>query len=269
VLFRSLVVTAVLVLLPAKIEAQPLDPRIYCISRGSCFAAAFQFTDYLTASPWAYTEFSVYLQNLQGSYPRRSRGQPLELNSFFIRTNNPVDESEYDVPVLYSWLDNQRTGGTTEGRVRTGDIGGMFDDLGSNMRYHQFGWYSGLGLAGCDWYDRMEFEDFRAATCPSRGYDGWLRLDFRLFFIDNLGTRPVRFDDFQFTAGNFSEACGIGALMPPDRGNSMCREFTYEAVATPEPATLLLLGPALVAVGGVRRALRRRPQGEPAEKVAA
>lgn len=256
---RAVIITALvaaLAIASSAAEARPLDPKVYCLRPGVCFAAAFQFTDYLTTGPRAYTQFTVYLQNLQGSVPKRSRGTPMDLNTFSIRTNNPVDESRMDVPVLYSLLDNQREGGTAVGRVRVGDADGMYDDLGSNMRYHTFGWYTGLGIAGCDLYPNMAYEDFRISTCPRRGHDGWLRLDFRLYFADFLGPRPARFDDFQFTMGNLGEACGVGAEMR-DRINHFCREFAYDAVATPEPATLLLLAPGLVVLGGVRRLTER------------
>ncbi len=265
---RRVTFVAVLIAVSTSVRtagAQPIDPKVYCFRAGACFAAAFQFTDYLT-DPSPYTQFSVYLQNLQGSWPRKSVGTPLALNRFTIYTNNPPEDSPSKRPTLYSHMINQSDGGTAIGRVKVGEEGTLYADQGSNQGYNQFGWYTGLGIAGCDLYPKPNNsrEDFRVSTCPASGLTGWLRFDFHLAWYGDAPARPVGFDNFRFAIGNEFEGCRFGTADLRDTGDATsCATRDYNevlrqnAIATPEPAVLAMLVPGLLAIGGLATHRRR------------
>lgn len=265
---RRILLVAVLAALGAltrSANAQPLDPKVYCFRPRACFAAAFQFTDYLS-DPVPYTQFTVYLQNLQGSWPRRSAGDPSAINRFTILTSNPLEGSPAKRPTLYSRMIDQSQGGIVIGRVKVGEQQGVFADEGSNQGYNQFGWYTGLGIAGCDLHPNHSPEDFRVSTCPANGLTGWLRFDFQFTWYGVPFPRPVGFDNFRFVIGSEFEGCTFGtAELRGSPEPEFCRARDYrevlsqQAVATPEPAAIALLAPALVAVGAVARRKRSSP----------
>lgn len=261
---------------PAAAAAQ-LDPKVYCLSASECYAAAFQFTDYLT-DPAPHTIFSVYLQSLQGSYAgssslayRLSRFHFL----FFNQANSAGDpygvvrQMGAGAASLGSVGPVERTTGRpTFEHIVNGHGGHVREDFLLNGGV-------GFGVLGCTIPPYLIPGEWAVRTCPRLGLTGWARLDFRIRGLDYTSGHgspvPVstRFTDFTFSFSG-SRECTFGSLAPrppasPRDGN--CQEYSYDAFVTPEPASLGLVAVGLAALAGVRRRRSRGATSTPARRV--
>ncbi len=256
-----------LVVSPVTLSAQ-LNPKVYCVSAGQCYAAAFQFTDYLT-DPTPYTLFSVYLQNLQGNFAASSPSA-YSLNQF-----------------TFEFFNEATSAGDPYGVVRT--IGGGGGSVGAVGRvglspqtpylYHDgngFGGHvteyfllnggTGFGVLGCSTPPYLIPPEWSHRTCPRIGLNGWFRADFRIRgrdYTNNLGNPTAvatRFTDFAFGFGGSGSECFVGsrdARSPASGPVGNCKEHVYESFVTPEPATLGLVALGLAGLGAARRRPRR------------
>jgi hypothetical protein len=119
------------------------------------------------------------------------------------------------------------------GNVQTGILSGWqhetHADAGTSFPNFDY-WYRDdpTGIVGCE-VDLSPFFVFQ--TCPSQGFDGWVKAEFTLRRnIEWVGVRPpVRFDDFLFTFGDFTgPRCTIGGGQP-----GTCTELPYRRVMRP------------------------------------
>lgn len=198
--------------------------KVYC-SGTSCFAAAFEFKDYRDDAVFPlvpYTIFSAYFQNLQGSYPIDGSTTPLSLNWFYFQF---FDLNEGD-----DWVDasSGELVFSTFGNVVAGNNNSWGNDSpAQGVNYDAFS-TTGYGIVGCDGpVPEFPLEFFAFHTCPARGLDGWVRVDFKLRHFGLAPSKaPVRFHDFLFSFGSLAGAkCTIGGNQP-----GTCAEMPYNRV---------------------------------------
>ena len=71
--------------------------KVYCLDATSCYAVAFDFTDYdndpETGRP--YTIFTAYFQNLQGTYPSEGPEALLALDLFRFQFFDTIESPDY------------------------------------------------------------------------------------------------------------------------------------------------------------------------------
>jgi hypothetical protein len=132
------------------------------------------FTDYLS-DPTPYTMFSVYFQNLQGTFPA-SPGSPLGLNFFALYFHNPVSEHP-ERPYLFGHPENIT--GTAVGAVGNPGNGGFGEDQSLDFQYLIYRSHN-YGIIGCDVDPYSALDDAVWQTCPRLGLNGWIRFDWRM-----------------------------------------------------------------------------------------
>jgi len=275
---RSIAACALLLgVIPSSASAQFM-PRVYCPpGQVSCFAAAFNYTNYATGLPGhsfldgvPLTVMSVYVQNLQGSYRWRSP-DPFQFNTFgFFRQNGGFDNLSNTLFVdLVPHSITPPRSGKPYGPVRRGPNPFLSESSSTDpiesLSTTYFTDNSG-GVLGCDLGQYASpLVGWGWQTCPRNGVKGWVQFDFALWWAEQSGVpRFVNGDDFFLTLGGVNTSndylCGYGEQIGIDPPVRACADFDYDpAIVTPEPATLILLASGLGAIGvGVRRR-RRQP----------
>ena len=201
--------------------------KVYCINATSCFAVAYDFTDnrddpLLGRS----TVFSVYIQNLQGTYPEDGPSTPLNLNRFRFRffdtQESPDFVDAYPIETI-SAVGNVQAGVNNDWS-NDSPIAGLNSDL--------FSAEIGSGILGCDVAAANPPLFFTFRTCLSEGLDGWVRVDFVLWHNgSDPSNAPVRLHDFEFAFGDGFSAghyCTIGGEQP-----ATCTVLPYSKVVSP------------------------------------
>ena len=198
----------------------PKSAKVYCVNETSCYAAAFDFTDY----HGLYTVFTVYLQNLQGTYPPGGPSEPLRLNTFGMVFFDAQEDPDFvDSP-------NISLSGSGVGIVQAGETNFWGHD-GPSAGQNRDNWMVNFyGIIGCSLPAPYPLMQFAFRTCPSQGLDGWVKFDITLRHLglsdDPPKQRPVRFKDFFFYFGGlFGDVCRIGGKQP-----GTCTELSYRSV---------------------------------------
>lgn len=198
----------------------PKSAKVYCVNATSCYAAAFEFTDY----HGLYTVFTAYFQNLQGTYPPGGPSTPLALNlfrfDFFGSWEDPDFVAAQPDALSVSAVGNVQVG---ESNYWPNDAsaGGPVNDQWDVER---------LGIVGCNGPELSPYPltEFAIQTCPSQGLDGWAKVDFTLRhggYGNVPKQKPVRFKDFLFSFGDKAGArCTIGGELP-----GTCTELSYRS----------------------------------------
>jgi hypothetical protein len=216
--------------------------EVYCINETSCFAVAYSFADFVDASG-PKTLFSVFFQNLQGTFPSNGLTTPLYLEEISFRFHGDIGSTDWAnaaLPPRFSTLGNVEVGRNSQ-----------------NNWYHEepanpppnsdtfFGWINDAEILGCDVDTRLPPLYFGWRTCLRDGLDGWVRVDFVLSRpAFGASTAPVRLDDFIFffgvrQTGLPGHYCTIGNVRDPlleaRNGPSTCQVFSYDVIVRPTP----------------------------------
>ena len=126
-----------------------------------------------------------------------------------------------------------------------------------------------VGVIGCDWDGALDDVMFVGRTCPRDGLDGWITMTVsgtlwdRLQGDDFTNPRPLEWRDVAVTVGGCA-IIGANSGFTAADFDLGCVSAPYETfTATPEPATVALLGGglALLGVGGVVRLRRGTTSG--------
>lgn len=275
---RVLVLSAAVVLaaVAPRAEAQ-FVPRVYCPpGQPSCFAAAFNYNNYVGGLPGhpfldgvTLTVMSVYVQNLQGSYNWSGATDPFQVNTLgFFRKNDGFDNLSNSLFVnLLPTTNSPPRSGSTVGAARTGQAPFLSESASADpINDLSTTYYTDVsgGVMGCNLGEYASpFRGWGWQTCPSSGLNGWVKFDFALYWAEQVGApRFVTGDDFFLTMGAANTGsdylCGFGQEIGIDVPVDACPDQAYQwAVVTPEPTSIILLASGLAGVGGVG-ALRRR-----------
>lgn len=234
------------------VDAQ-INPRVYCLDRSTCYAAAFQFQDYLTR-PRPHTLFSVYLQNLQGSFSGSNPQYGLNFFSFsWLNQMNPTPTG------VVRYVGARGARAQSEGKVRKSEYRHLSHNVLDLVNLdEQFEFATNFGVLGCARPPFLVGNEWSYRTCPNAPFNGFVRMDFRIRARDySTGGEPLwtttRMNDFQFGFGG----CRVGRDIP-GLGSNNCSEFAYDAFVTPEPATMGLMGLGLAGVAAMRTRRRRK-----------
>lgn len=212
-------------------SAVPGSAKVYCIGT-SCFGVVFAFTDNVSDPLFGRptTSFSVYLQNLQGTYPTNGPSTPQIITSMgfvFFDTQESLD-----------WVDaSPNETSSVVGNVAVGTSPGWGNEKPTAGLNRDIFFADPLGgIEGCNGRLGNPPLWFGYRSCPRDGLDGWVRLDFVLLHRGlQASTTPIRFDDFRFwfswnqSGSSFvsGPTCSFGGGQPPT-----CAEFPYETSLT-------------------------------------
>lgn len=170
--------------------------KVYCFNATSCVAAAFRFSP-LPDDPrfGRQTLFSVFFQNLQGTYPANGPGTELRVRFFRFQFFDLIEESEFadaDPIETFSAIGNVQPGTNVAWSNDAPQAGRNADTFVADF---------GSGIVGC--VNSGPSLWFTYQTCPRSGLDGWVRVDFvlRHIAVQSLNA-PVRFHDFEFSFGD-------------------------------------------------------------------
>jgi hypothetical protein len=170
--------------------------KVYCFNATSCVAAAFRFSP-LPDDPrfGRQTQFSVFLQNLQGTYPANGPGTELRVRFFRFQFFDMIEDFDFvdaDPIGTFSSIGDVQAG-INLGWGNEAPQGGRNSDT--------FVADFGSGIVGC--VNQNPPLWFTYQTCASSGLDGWVRVDFVLrHFAAEPSNEPVRFHDFEFSFGD-------------------------------------------------------------------
>lgn len=180
--------------------------KVYCFNATSCVAAAFRFSP-LPDDPrfGRQTQVSVFIQNLQGTFPANGPAAELRVRFFRFQFFDAIEDFDFvdaDPIATFAAVGNVQTG-INFGWVNDAPQGGRNSDT--------FLADFGSGIVGCVNQDAPLW--FTYQTCPSGGLDGWVRVDFVLrHFATEPSNNPVRFSDFEFSFGDHTAGlfCRVG-----------------------------------------------------------
>lgn len=205
----------------------PGSKKVYCVNETSCFAVAYEFRDQRDDPlPGRNTVFSVYVQNLQGTYPSDGPSIPLSLRLFRFRFFETQESSNYvDAYAIETF---SSVGNVQEGVATSWNN----DGPSAGVNFDTFFAIGGAGIMGCD-VDPvlLALRWFTFRTCPREGLDGWVRVDFILRRVGiEASNAPVRLHDFAFSFGTLAPAqlCTIGGPQP-----ETCTVLPYKKAVSP------------------------------------
>lgn len=196
--------------------------KVYCFNPTSCVAAAYRFSQ-LPDDPSGrpQTQFSVFIQNLQGTFPVDGPNTELRIRHFRFQFFEIIDSPSYaDAHPLETM--------STIGNVQLGNNSGAWgnDSPAAGRNSDTFVADGTSGIVGC--VNQNPPLWFSHRTCPSAGLDGWVRVDFVLRHLGgDPSTQDVRRKDFEFSFGNAS--AGLFCRIIGEQFEN-CTELPYSRV---------------------------------------
>jgi hypothetical protein len=264
---RTLAAVLPLLIAASAADAQTPNPgltaNLYCIPglTAGCFAVDYSLAPYQDNSLPGFAQvLSIRIQNLQGSIP--DLPVIFGLKSFGIRLNTvnaaiPAQWQMAGTPLMNSRQDIFTPIGAVDTHPFAHTMWTFTQGQGQGNRDFMAFYQFGGGIVGCDHSDDP-VAGYAHSTCLPKGLNGWLQLDVLLTFIGGTGPTPViDHDDIDLSFAGNTAGCSI-----PGHNNQGFTNLQYQLCATvsPEPATLALILPGLVGLGGfgvVRRRSRR------------
>lgn len=243
------IAAVLMVMAPGRADAQ--GARVFCVpNTQACFSATFGFVP-TPANPFYRNRLSSVVTNVQGTYGG---------------LNTPYGFLGLEYVQRWNGLTDERT--TTAFMDLPGSLGNLrrnsaapgfdFDQPTGRDGYMMM---RGTGYLGCQ---RIATDDFWTwSTCPRDRRDGRVAFDMDLAYLAPNGSmQPATFRHFALRAHTTLGTCTLPmARWLTERRGDACEERVVfdatlaDAVVTPEPGTLFLLGSGAALAGA---ALRRR-----------
>lgn len=209
-------------LLGPTVQAQTTGPATYCGPTGLfCIAMQTSFGPNTDPTRFGIDVFTVWFQALRGNIAY------LGLQSQY----------EFAVAEHVAPVGNVKVGQALQ--YSRDDCAAFCTDV--YLSYPEAG---SLGIIDCNGNTDYNGIFFAYQTCASKGYDGWVEVDYGMVRQGRNGVLPPPTTpaDFSFIVGQ--------CVFAGDLSASNCSQVVGVA---PEPATLALLVPALLGIGAVRR----------------